>query len=236
MMHVMDHRRCTLGRKDWTAPLHGILPLADQQGQARWRRPSAGLLDAEAAWRDLARRGPSARPCLVLGYVTHASLSSLLQHVRPLQCGIVDHDPQALANLRLHLHLEPQPMTVTLHSWQGQGIALPAGSQAAVVSLGYFHQQPDVAGFLSEALRVLVPGGVLYLRDFMRPAEDAQLAHLLADASLSHDAERRAEWEEVLHQAYTLEEVRSWAEAFGFYGDVVQATSDHHWTWSMKKP
>jgi hypothetical protein len=43
-------------------------------------------------------------------------------------------------------------------------------------------------------------------------------------------------FEDSLRAAFTLDEVRDLVSQLGYDANAVQATSDRHWTWSVRKP
>src|SRR5262245_9098973 len=59
-------------------------------------------------------------------------------------------------------------------------IACPDGSYAAVISNSIIHHIPEPRAVFAEMVRVVRPGGVLFVRDLMRPPDEATLQHLVA--------------------------------------------------------
>src|SRR5947199_6257632 len=54
-----------------------------------------------------------------------------------------------------------------------------AGSFAAVISNSIVHHIPEPAKVLAEMVRVVAPGGVLFVRDLLRPTDDDAVRHLV---------------------------------------------------------
>lgn len=105
------------------------------------------------------------------------------------------------------------------------------GSFEAVVSNTIVHHIPNPAPALSEMLRVLAPGGTLFVRDLTRPASLAEVKRLVTAYAGSESASARALFEASLHAALTIEEIQQFAATLGLPRDGVLMTSDRHWTW-----
>jgi len=106
---------------------------------------------------------------------------------------------------------------------------------AAVMSNSIVHHIPEPSVVLGEMIRVLQPGGWLFVRDLMRPEDDAMLQHLVATYAAGANAHQRQLFAQSLHAALTLDEVRDRVEALGYCPAEVQQTSDRHWTWCTCK-
>ena len=109
------------------------------------------------------------------------------------------------------------------------------GAFGAVISNSIVHHIPEPRAVLAEMVRVLAPGGALFVRDLLRPRDEAEL-HSLVDqhAAGANDHQRRM-FADSLHAALTLEEVRERVAALGFAADGVRQTTDRHWTWTAVK-
>lgn len=105
-----------------------------------------------------------------------------------------------------------------------------------VMSNSIVHHIPEPLSVLSEAVRVTKDGGWLYFRDLMRPDDNATIKQLVKTYAADENDHSRQMFEDSLHAALNLEEIRSLAEQLGFDSDTVQATSDRHWTWCVQKP
>ncbi len=115
--------------------------------------------------------------------------------------------------------------------------ALPFGDRAfpAVISNSIVHHIPHPQRVMAEMLRVLAPGGTLFVRDLMRPNDDAAVAHLVETYAAGATASQRAMFDASLRAALTLDEVRKAVRELGGMPDAVTQTSDRHWTWAQKK-
>jgi ubiquinone/menaquinone biosynthesis C-methylase UbiE len=101
-----------------------------------------------------------------------------------------------------------------------------------VMSNSIIHHIPEPGSVLAEAVRVTKPGGLLFFRDLLRPADKATLDQLVDTYAAGANDHQRKMFAESLHAALTLEEIRDLVASLGFPRESLQATSDRHWTWS----
>jgi ubiquinone/menaquinone biosynthesis C-methylase UbiE len=111
-----------------------------------------------------------------------------------------------------------------------------ANSQfAAVMSNSIVHHIPEPGSVLAEMVRVARPGGLLFVRDLLRPTDEASLAHLVATYAGNANAHQQQMFRESLCAALTLTEIRRLVLSLGFDPATVQQTTDRHWTWTASK-
>jgi len=109
------------------------------------------------------------------------------------------------------------------------------GSFTAVISNSIVHHIPEPGAVIAEIVRVVRPGGLIFVRDLLRPADDAAVKHLVDTYAAGANEHQRQMFEDSLRAALTLDEVRALIAPLGFAADTVQATSDRHWTWAARK-
>ena len=109
------------------------------------------------------------------------------------------------------------------------------GRFAAAISNSIIHHLPEPAVALAEAVRVTAPGGLLFFRDLLRPANQATLEQLVDTYAAGADDRQRGLFADSLHAALSLDELRALLAALGFDPQGVTQTSDRHWTWSAVK-
>jgi len=107
-----------------------------------------------------------------------------------------------------------------------------SGRFAAAVSNSIVHHIPQPALVLREAVRVTAPGGLIFMRDLLRPQDEETVRRLVDTYAAGASEHARSMFAASLHAALSLEEIRSMVAALGFARESVQATSDRHWTWS----
>src|SRR5207302_2639362 len=96
------------------------------------------------------------------------------------------------------------------------------------------HHIPEPGAVVAEMVRVLAPAGVLFIRDLVRPDDEASLRHLVASYAGEANAHQRQMFADSLHAALTLDEIRALVADAGFDPAAVQQTTDRHWTWSAQ--
>ena len=73
----------------------------------------------------------------------------------------------------------------------------------------------------------------MFVRDLLRPDDDAAVRHLVQTYAGNANAHQRQMFEDSLRAAVTLDEVRAMLAQLGFDPATVRQNSDRHWTWSM---
>jgi ubiquinone/menaquinone biosynthesis C-methylase UbiE len=109
------------------------------------------------------------------------------------------------------------------------------GHFAAVISNSIVHHIPEPAHVLAEIVRVVRPGGLLFIRDLLRPDNEAALEHLVTKYAGDANAHQQRMFRESLHAALSLPEIRSLVAGLHFDPETVQQTTDRHWTWTALK-
>ncbi len=104
------------------------------------------------------------------------------------------------------------------------------GTFAAVISNSIIHHIPDPSPVLGEMKRVLQAGGLLFIRDLLRPPDESTLNHLVQTYAGEENAHQRKMFADSLHAALTLEEVRKLLSEHSLPSDWATQTSDRHWT------
>lgn len=108
------------------------------------------------------------------------------------------------------------------------------GTFDVVFSNTILHHIPDPAPFVTQALRVLRPGGTLMIRDLFRP-ETEQQAWALVDKHAEGATEmQRQLFFDSLHAALTVDEARALLQDVGAGFARVRATSDRHYTIELR--
>jgi ubiquinone/menaquinone biosynthesis C-methylase UbiE len=126
-----------------------------------------------------------------------------------------------------------------LQQCDAKQLPFSAGAFDAVVSNSIVHHIASPQACLKQAIRAVQPGGLLFFRDLLRPSEEQELARVVElyapQAGLSRGLDhQRQMFADSLHAALTLDEVRTLVAQLGFPPEMVQATSDRHWTWTAK--
>jgi len=124
---------------------------------------------------------------------------------------------------------------IRLEQVDAKGLPYGNGQFATVMSNSIVHHLPDPWIVFQEAWRVAGPGGLLFLRDLMRPDDEATLRRLVELYTVGANPHQRQMFDDSLRAALTVAEVRALVARLGAEPDSVQPTSDRHWTWAARK-
>jgi ubiquinone/menaquinone biosynthesis C-methylase UbiE len=108
------------------------------------------------------------------------------------------------------------------------------GTFDAVMSNSIVHHIPEPFAVFTEMTRVVKPAGVLFVRDLLRPTDDAALQGFVQKYAGDANAHQQQMFADSLHAALTLDEVRAMVTRLGYVSATVQPTSDRHWTWAAR--
>jgi len=100
----------------------------------------------------------------------------------------------------------------------------------AVMSNSIVHHIPQPRFVLAELWRILKPGGLLFVRDLMRPADQTNLDAIVQTYAGSANAHQQQMFRDSLHAALTIDEISELLREIGIPTVGVSATSDRHWT------
>jgi ubiquinone/menaquinone biosynthesis C-methylase UbiE len=109
------------------------------------------------------------------------------------------------------------------------------GRFAAVISNSIVHHIPEPRRVIAEMVRVSQPGGVLFVRDLLRPPDVDTLHHLVNLHAAGANDHQKKMFAESLNAALTLDEIRALVLPLGFDPTSVQQTTDRHWTWTARR-
>jgi ubiquinone/menaquinone biosynthesis C-methylase UbiE len=125
---------------------------------------------------------------------------------------------------------------IVLQRVDAKNLALVGDDFAAVISNSIVHHIPKPERALAEMVRILRPGGLLFVRDLLRPTDKATLRHLVATYAGDANAHQQQMFADSLRAALTLPEIRALIGQLGFDPISVRQTTDRHWTWSARVP
>lgn len=100
----------------------------------------------------------------------------------------------------------------------------------AVISNSIVHHIPEPRAAFAEMTRLLRLGGVLFVRDLLRPNTATEVDLLVATYAGQENAHSQQMFRDSLHAALTLAEVRELAREINVPETAITQTSDRHWT------
>lgn len=144
----------------------------------------------------------------------------------------VDAAEHMLAVARENVRRAGLVSRITCQLVDAKRMPFPDGSFPAVMSNSIVHHIPDPRTVFAEIARVAMPGTTIFVRDLLRPADEATLRHLVKTYAEDANAHQQKMFAESLHAALNLDEVKALVAAVGHSPDLVRRTSDRHWTWT----
>lgn len=123
---------------------------------------------------------------------------------------------------------------ITLRLVDAKSLPFQKGEFDVVVSNSIVHHIPDPIPFFLELKRVLVPRGVILIRDLLRPESEEQLNETVARVCVNDTEYQTKLFRDSLHAAFTLNEVCQFASAAGLNDVTIYQSSDRHWTLERK--
>ena len=124
---------------------------------------------------------------------------------------------------------------IQLQRVDAKGLPFPYTSFGAVISNSIVHHIPKPETVLAEMVRIVRPGGALFVRDLVRPTDEAALQHLVRTYAGDANEHQRQMFADSLRAALTLDEIRDMVVSLDFDAETVQMTSDRHWTWATRR-
>jgi ubiquinone/menaquinone biosynthesis C-methylase UbiE len=124
---------------------------------------------------------------------------------------------------------------ITLERVDAKRMSYSGGSFGAVMSNSIVHHVAEPGLVLAEMRRVVKPGGVLFVRDLLRPPDAETVGRLVDQYAEGANEHQRQMFGHSLRAALTLDEVRAMVRELGFDPATVQQTTDRHWTWTARR-
>ena len=157
---------------------------------------------------------------------------ALCQRYSNLTITAIDLADEMLKLARVNIDRASLSRRITLQRVDGKQLPFSDGAFDSVVTNTILHHIPEPLDCLREMVRVLAPGGLLFVRDLMRPENGSAVESLVDLHTQGAPPSQRQLFRQSLHAALTLDEVREMLEELRLSRDWVQATSDRHWTLS----
>jgi len=184
---------------------------------------------------DLLVPEPLAGEVLDLGTGTARIPIELCRRAPGVRVLAVDLSASMLIVARNNVELAGATRNILLDRVDAKRLPYEDGRFAAVLSNSIVHHIARPEAMLAEAVRVVAPGGLLFLRDLLRPADEQTLRQLVGTYAGGETDAAQQMFASSLRAALTLHEWRNLTGELGFPDDAVRQTSDRHVTWMARK-
>lgn len=124
---------------------------------------------------------------------------------------------------------------ITLDQVDGKETGYEDGMFDTVISNSIIHHIPEPRSCLREMARTVSEDGIVFVRDLMRPEDDATVRQIVQTYAGDENEHSQQMFDDSLRAALSLDEIRQMVVELGFAADSVSATTDRHWTWAAIK-
>jgi ubiquinone/menaquinone biosynthesis C-methylase UbiE len=186
---------------------------------------------------DLYDGGPVGPRVVDLGCGPADILVALCQRAPDVEALGIDVSVAMLEAARLEIELGSVQGRIYLEHADCKALAeFEAASADTVISNSLVHHLPQPEAALREALRLVKPGGRLFVRDLARPESEEHVEALVRQHAGEETAFAQQLLRQSLHAALTVAEVQALIEPLGIDREAVRQTSDRHWTLDWTVP
>ena len=170
---------------------------------------------------DLLAAGPVGTDCLDLGTGTALIPIELCKRDEVVRVMAADASTVMLDLARYQLEINNLTTRIQLHCGDAKRLVFETSFFDTVISNSLVHHLPSHERFLIEALRVLRPNGLLFVRDLCRPESLEQLEALVTTYAANESDSSQQMLRQSLHAALSLAEIRHLAVQAGLAADCV---------------
>ncbi|MCU0658496.1 MAG: methyltransferase domain-containing protein [Polyangiaceae bacterium] len=179
---------------------------------------------------DLLAQGPDLRAVLDVGTGTALIPIELLRQAPGSMVLAVDLASSMLSLGRENVKRAGFEAAILVEEADAKQLPHGDGAFSAVLSNSLLHHLPEPRQALAEMLRVLAPGGLLFVRDLVRPHDEDHLQQLVQLHAASDAPPQRKLFEDSLRAALSLHELQALASDLGLDPSCCSLTSDRHVT------
>ncbi len=176
------------------------------------------------------------QPLQVLDVGTGTALIPIELCSRPVACRVtaIDLAAEMLKLAELNIAKAGLADAIQVDRIDAKQMPYANGQFEAVISNSIVHHIPQPSAVFKEMARVLRRGGLLFVRDLLRPVSLADVDHLVATYAGRENAHSQQLFRDSLHAALSLQEVRELAASHSISETAVSQSSDRHWTLAWK--
>src|SRR5438552_231853 len=152
-----------------------------------------------------------------------------IAHARPTwHVTAVDASEAMLAIAKCAVESAKCQDRIRLHLADVKSTGLPNGGFDLVTGNSILHHMPDPLALWREIVRLARPGAVIFLRDLMRPASEADARRLVDRHAAGEPPLLCEEFYRSLLAAFTPQEIRGQLDSLGLTGWKIEPSSDRH--------
>jgi SAM-dependent methyltransferase len=183
------------------------------------------------------RRNEDHLPCLLdVGTGTAQIPIELLRHQAACEIIAIDLAEEMLKLARQNIERAGCQAAIRVELVDAKQMPYSDAQFDAVISNSIVHHIPNPRDVLTEMVRVLKPGGPLFVRDLLRPQTAEDVEHLVATYAGQENGHSQQLFRDSLHAALSWNELRELMVSFRIPESAIAQTSDRHWTLAWTKP
>jgi ubiquinone/menaquinone biosynthesis C-methylase UbiE len=184
---------------------------------------------------ELIEAGPIGPDVLDLGTGTALIPVTLCLQAPEVRVMASDASTEMLELARYNIELNHLLDRVQLNRCDAKKLIFPNAYFDTVMSNSLVHHLPTCDSFFVEAIRVLRPGGLLFVRDLCRPESDADVERFVELYTEGETEYSKQLFRQSLHASLTVAELQEIVSPLGIPGQAAQMSSDRHWTLIYRK-
>ena len=171
-------------------------------------------------------------PLRILDVGTGTALIPVELCSREFPCSItaIDLAAEMLAVARDNVSAARCANRIVLECVDAKQLPYPDGSFDALISNSIVHHIPQPGVVLGEMARVLRPGGLLFVRDLLRPADLETVNRLVELYAGDANLHQQQMFGDSLRAALTLDEMRALLTTLQLPQYWARQSTDRHWT------
>ncbi len=184
---------------------------------------------------DFLARRPDLRHVLDLGTGTAQIPLELCRVDSSARVTAVDLAERMLAVAEENVSAAGREQSIRLQRCDAKALPFPDGSFTAAISNSIVHHIPEPLPVLQELWRVTEPGGCIFVRDLLRPDDEAQWQQLVETYAADANSHQRRMFADSLRAALSLPEIKHLVAELGDDPNNVVQSTDRHWTWATRR-